>query len=420
MMRQSGIAILLILVACLVTTTTHANDAMRLQSLRMGIQDTQTTRIVADVTQAPHYRVFVLANPVRVVIDMPQLDWDKNQKQTGLGKGLIKAYRFGRFRPGMTRVVFDMHVPVRVSSLFHIPARSDGKTSGLHRLVLDLQQVDAATFRKTIKEKPRISPGGKALFEIPKKDQAFAKKRKKSKPLIIIDPGHGGVDPGALAGRKKRLKEKTITLRVAHMMRDILRAGGRYHVRLTRDSDRFISLRRRITLAREAGADIFLSLHADSHPQKNVRGFAVYTLAESSSDREAAALATRENQSDVIAGMDLSQESNEVRSILIDLTQRETMNLSVNLATSIIGQVGDQHHLLGHSHRFAGFTVLKAPDIPSILIELGYLSNEKDRKNLQSKTHLKKLCHAIMQGIDDYFSTQSHVMLWDSGQRPSS
>ena len=187
------------------------------------------------------------------------------------------------------------------------------------------------------------------------------------------------------------------------MLKSELERTGRYKVLLTRDRDVFLRLRERIAIARRAGADLFVSLHADSIPNRKLRGASIYTLSEKASDKEANLLAVNENKSDIIAGMDFGTETPEVTSILIDLAQRETMNHSARFAGMLVREMRGEVKLLKTAHRFAGFAVLKAPDIPSVLVELGFLSNNHDEKLLRSTAHLKRVASALRRAIDDYF-----------------
>ena len=213
--------------------------------------------------------------------------------------------------------------------------------------------------------------------------------------------GHGGQDPGAISPSGDY--EKWITLATARALANELKTLRRYKVVLTRDGDRFIRLRDRIAIARSADADIFVSLHADTMPSDTVRGLSVYTLSERASDAEAAALADRENKVDMIGGIKFAGETPEVSNILMDLIRRDTMNDSAHFASLIVDELPQETMLLPRAHRFAGFAVLKAPDVPSVLIELGYLSNETEERLLQSRQHRQKLARGIARAIDRYF-----------------
>lgn len=225
--------------------------------------------------------------------------------------------------------------------------------------------------------------------------------RSEGKAVVVIDPGHGGVDPGALG--VSGIYEKHITLAMARELKAQLEKGGRYKVQLTRDRDIFIRLRERVAIARQYGADLFISLHADSVANPQLAGLSVYTLSQTASDGEAQTLADKENKADLIAGIDLSHESADVANILIDLAQRETMNRSAGFAGGVVTELGRETTLLGNTHRFAGFAVLKAPDVPSILVELGYLSNSTEEKLLRQPDYRAKLAKGIARAVDRHF-----------------
>jgi N-acetylmuramoyl-L-alanine amidase len=219
--------------------------------------------------------------------------------------------------------------------------------------------------------------------------------------VIVLDPGHGGIDPGA-SGAKGTL-EKDVVLALALAMRDAIAATGRYEVRLTRESDVFISLAERVRFARKNRADLFIALHADSLRGPTVRGATVYTLSEKASDREAEALAEKENRADVIAGVDLGGDSEEIAGILIDLAQRETKNASVSVAKKIVDELEGVTGLTGQPHRSAGFRVLRAPDVPSVLLEAGYLSSKQDEALLTSPEWRTEVAGALVEALDAYF-----------------
>ncbi|GEO80904.1 N-acetylmuramoyl-L-alanine amidase [Pararhodospirillum oryzae] len=220
------------------------------------------------------------------------------------------------------------------------------------------------------------------------------------RPVIVLDPGHGGRDPGTIA--PDGLYEKEITLTMARELRKMLEETGRYRVVLTRSNDTAVQLRERVALGRQAEGDLFISLHADAMHDPGVRGLSVYTLSETASDAEAAALADRENKADILLSADLSQQSPDVATILIDLAQRATMNNSALFATTLLRNLPGDVRRLYKPLRSAGFAVLKAPDVPSVLIEMGFLSNAADEKLLRTVAYRSKLAQAITQSIDDY------------------
>jgi N-acetylmuramoyl-L-alanine amidase len=220
---------------------------------------------------------------------------------------------------------------------------------------------------------------------------------------IVLDPGHGGIDPGTIG--VSGVYEKDVSLAVARDVARQLKATRRYRVVMTRTTDDFVALRDRVARARAANGDLFLSLHADALPNAALRGASVFTLSEQASDREAAALAAKENKADLIAGIDLSRHTPEVSSILLDLARRQTNNLSIGLARQLVAELGSTVPLLANSHRAAGFAVLKAPDIPSVLVEMGCLSNREEDRLLRNPLYQRKLAGTLVRSINDYFDT---------------
>lgn len=263
-------------------------------------------------------------------------------------------------------------------------------------------KVEAASPR------PEIQP---AAMSPSTSEDAVSRPRDGGLPVIVIDPGHGGVDPGAIG--VSGIYEKHITLALARELKTALEKSGRYRVHLTRDRDVFIRLRDRVAIARQYGADLFISLHADAVQNPSIRGLSVYTLSQNASDNEAQALAEKENKADLIAGVDLSHETPDVAGILIDLAQRETRNRSAGFASEMVDEVGQEFNLLDNTHRFAGFAVLKAPDLPSVLVETGYLSNDYEEKQLRQPTYRARLAKAIARAIDRYFPSSQKA-----AQRP--
>ena len=383
--------------------------------IRVG-QHGPVTRLVFDVDQPVGGRVFGLSKPNRVVVDLPEVGWRLPSKPLPHGIGLLRNLRYGLFAPGTTRVVLETDGPVAIGDAFLLePSGTYG-----YRFVLDLRKASAAQFaewvRRPATEVTAYRPDDGSDDPQPERPlltgvaatlAAFAPPPRKPddrpvRPLVVLDPGHGGIDPGATG--TSGTFEKNVTLAAARQFRDALEATGRYRVKLTRERDIFIPLRERVAFARQAKADLFISIHADAIRKPSIRGLSVYTLSEKASDKEAAELAETENKVDLIAGVDLSGETREVTDILIDLAQRETMNNSAHFASFVVGELGQETLLLRKTHRFAGFRVLKAPDIPSILIEMGFLSNRQDEKALRQKTYRAKLGEAVVRAVGHYFS----------------
>jgi N-acetylmuramoyl-L-alanine amidase len=326
--------------------------------------------LTLSISDSEHAKVFTLANPDRLVVDAPLVEMSAEERAAitlpeSYDGELLKAVRYGQFDADTSRFVFDLKEPVRIA-------------------------------------RAREEPGALVIEIVPlaAKQKNYTRTKKEGKPLIVIDPGHGGIDPGTIA--RDGTQEKEVVLAYARALRDKLEESGRYEVMLTRDDDRLIVLRERFAAARKENAELFISLHADSAPD-DVRGLSVYTVSEKASDEEAEALAARENKSDVLAGMDLSDEQADVANILISLAQRETNNRSAMLADLLVANLSSRVKLLERAHRFAGFAVLKAPDTPSVLIELGFLSHPADAKLLKSSAYRDKVSDGILAGIDAYF-----------------
>ncbi len=363
--------------------------------VRVG-EHTDKIRFVMELTEAPRYRVFTLPDPFRVVIDLPELDW---RPGADLPRGgAITAMRFGLFAPGTSRVVLDMAGPVRIKKLFVLPPK--GKYP--YRFVIDIEPVGRKAYftggrQAPLVSSPALAPPRTAAVPAPKPSTD-------DRPVIVIDPGHGGVDPGArsITGTD----EKHIALKYALELRRRLTATGRYRVVMTRDKDIFISLGDRREIAQRHGAALFVSVHANNHKSNRIRGASVYTLSEKASDAEARSLAAKENKADIVAGIDLSEQPEEVGEILRDLVQRETMNLSKRFANMLVTDLGKVTRLLRNTHRFAGFAVLKSPVVPSVLVEVGYLSNRAEERLLMSSKHRQSFVGATLRAIDGYFAWQ--------------
>ena len=388
--------------AVLPGTAWAAGKALSIASA-IRVHDHQThTRLVLELSEGVDFSLFRLADPYRVVVDLPELDWAIGNS-TPATAGLIRSVRFGLFQTGNARIVIDLGGPAGIKNAFVLPA-----TGGTpFRFVIDLEPVERTQFMASLGPQYRIGqfgggqiaaaqPAAKALV---KEGPAEAKAARKK--IVAIDPGHGGVDPGAIG--VSGIYEKIITLAAAKQLKARLETTGRYQVVLTRDRDVSLGLAERREIARAAQADIFVSLHADSMANKTMRGLSVYTLSEKASDKEAETLAEQENNADSIIGVDLSHESQEVRHILVDLAQRESMNLATKLAAKLITQLEHEVKLVPNSHRFARFAVLKSPDIPSVLIEMGYLSNRDDETALRKEAYRGKLATAVARGLDQHF-----------------
>ncbi|MFB9354665.1 N-acetylmuramoyl-L-alanine amidase [Sneathiella chinensis] len=383
-------------VLLVIGTLTSAAVAARttVTDVRLGIH-ADKTRFVMEVSEKPDFRLFYLNNPYRIVIDMQELDWEVPDSKGRTSAGLVQQYRYGLFRRGTSRVVLDFKQPVKVLKQVILPP-GEGKP---YRFFIDIQKTSDGEFQQAVEASRNVQ-----LASLPKETKTVAEIIKNQKHTIVVDAGHGGIDPGAIG--KSGVHEKKLTLAVAQRLARILKSRGDYNVVMTRDDDTFLSLKERVNVARNVKADLFISVHADSIGRADVRGSTVYTLSETASDKEAEALASSHNKSDIIAGVDLDEQDDTVQGILIDLAQRETMNFSVKFAKYLIPEIAQSGMKLGsRSHRFAGFRVLKAPDVPSVLVELGYLSNRQDEKILKSDNGQEKLARSIAAAVDKYFGT---------------
>jgi N-acetylmuramoyl-L-alanine amidase len=369
-------------------------------SARIG-EHQDRTRLVIELSDPVNLRAFALANPDRVVIDMPEVSWRLGAPPRPSGFGPVKSYRYGQFRAGNSRMVIDLNSPVMVSDALVLPP-----SSGFgYRVVIDLFPATRAKFDAQagwpadLKKRESDAEKLAALIAAQQSPAGSGKK------IIVLDPGHGGLDAGAIG--VNGLMEKDLALAQALKLARELRRRG-YGVFMTRDNDSFVPLRQRVAIARANKADLFIALHADSNPDPDTTGTSIYTLNDGRSDREAAALARRENQSDVIAGVDLSGENNPVAPILINLAQRDTRNRSSEFATNALKSLGQVTDLLARSpHRSASLAVLVAPDVPAVLIELGYLSNSGDAAQMNTDSWRAKVANAVADAIDAQFARVS-------------
>jgi N-acetylmuramoyl-L-alanine amidase len=360
--------------------------------------DANRTRLVVDLNRKIDITAFTLADPYRVVLDLPQVSFQMPSRTGTYGRGLISAFRFGLVMQGGSRIVIDTTGPVRIDKSFALDA-ADGQPA---RLVLDLVPVDRAIFMRDLAfdAKPRRVLETKAAA-------ATARNSGDTRPLVMIDPGHGGPDTGTVASTGEM--EKTIVLDFAQALVAKLEKSGKYRIAMTRSDDRFVPLGERVRMARNQGAALFVSIHADalaSRDEADVRGATVYTVSDTASDEEAARLAEDENKADAIAGVDLSAEPEEVADILIDLTQRETRNFSSHFARTVVSELRGAAKLHKQPLKSAGFKVLKAPDIPSVLVELGYVSNKQDLKLMTTDAWRTRTADAMAQAVNVFFSTR--------------
>jgi N-acetylmuramoyl-L-alanine amidase len=363
---------------------------------RLGGDDAQT-RFVMDFSRKIDLRAFTLADPYRVVVDIPQVVFQLPPKTGESGRGLIKAFRFGLVMQGGSRLVFDLAKPAKIEKAFVV----DSTETAPARLVLDLAPTDRESFlRRTAVDNHA------ARADLPRADPPTAKEAD-PRLLVVLDPGHGGIDTGTKGPSGE--EEKDIVLNFAQRLRDRLEKSGKYRVLLTRTDDTFVALADRVRIARDAGATLFVSIHADSlpHGEGDAQGASIYTLSDTATDSEAARLAEKENRADVIAGVDLKSEPDDVAGILIDLAERETKTFSTQFAHKLAGEMKAVTRMHKKPLKSAGFRVLRAPDVPSVLVELGYVSNRQDLQSLLSETWRSRTADSVAQAIEAFLSSQT-------------
>ncbi len=388
---------LLYAAAVAATAPVMADRLPVISGVRVGLHP-NATRLVFELDRNVPYKIFTLADPFRIVIDFPEVSWRVSAARMRASVGLVSGFRFGLFQPGNSRVVVDVNAASAVARHFILPPK--GKKP--RRFVVDLKPITRKAFfagSRTFQSKgwaKRIRPSISAAA--PPKSKSAGD----SRHVIVLDPGHGGVDPGTVGVTGSY--EKHITLAVAKAAKRVLEASGRYRVVLTRTRDVYVRLRDRFEIAHNSKAEMFVSLHADSIGSRNIGGGSIYTLSDKASDKEAEDLANKENKSDIIAGADLTGYASEVSRVLIDLAQNDTNRESWHLAKMLVGELRKNIKLLRTSHRYAGFAVLKSPNVPSALIELGYLSNRTDEKNLKSPNYRNGIGRALMRAADRYFA----------------
>jgi len=363
--------------------------------------DARQTRFILDLDKPIQFRAFALADPYRVVVDIPQVSFKLAAGTGAAGRGLVKAFRYGLVMPGGSRIVFDLTGPAKIANSTMLEA-ANGQPP---RLVLELEEVDRTAFVQSLapENRPELRPAIAEANAAVVPSAAKPAQPPDARPLIVIDPGHGGIDNGTQAGGEM---EKNLVLGFGLALRDRIEKSGKYRVVMTRDDDTFIPLNDRVKVARNQSAALFVSIHADALPRRegDAQGATIYTLSDKASDAEAERLAEAENKSDAIGGVNLTDEPTEVADILIDLAQRETRTFSNRFARLLMGEMKNTARMHKHPLKSAGFRVLKAPDVPSVLVELGYVSNKGDLEHLVSANWRTRTVGSMAQAIDAFFA----------------
>ncbi|MBU6474473.1 MAG: N-acetylmuramoyl-L-alanine amidase [Alphaproteobacteria bacterium] len=414
----------------LLPVTLYAAVSSRLQidGIRFGFSGNDT-RVVLDLNHKTKFRAFLLDRPYRLVLDLPPVRWKTFKARFIENNSALKSYRSGTLANGLTRIIFDLEKPAVIRDLFTLPASDMEK----NRLVIDLSPCSEATFSaekdNVIGKRDLAPPAGAAAAadadsyaaDQDKAVRAADPGTEQSPPpavfgqnkkyVVVLDPGHGGHDPGA---EDNGVEEKYLTLAMAKEVKRELEATGRYKVYLTRDRDVYVTLQERVEMSRRVHADLFVSIHANKYDRSDVRGALIFSFSEKASDKETQLLADSENNAGYIAGVDMSAQSPDVANILIDLAMREKMNES-NLFANLLIRSFEQRGvrlLMPHPHRSANFVVLRAPDVPAVLIETGFISNPREAQLLDTNAFHRRLAAAIVSGINAYFrkmvALQSH------------
>lgn len=374
--------------------------AAAIKNIRLANYQTNVVRLVVELNEKTDAKVFRLGKPSRLVVDFKNTYFDGKAPSKIKPINFISSVRRGVPNMKTARLVLELPNETLTEKHFFLPP---SKASKNWRFVMDLTRT-----AKTAATKPAAQTAKKTT--VPKSKPSELKPApnpsvgltpiRKTKKIIVLDPGHGGKDPGAIS--KSGKYEKNLTLAMAKETKPLLEAAG-YKVVLTRDKDIALALRRRVEIAHEADADLFISIHADSAKNSSARGLSVYTISERASDKEAAALAERENKADILLGLDLTGYNPDVSNILIDLAKIDTMNNSAIYAKKLVKHMKQEVKLVPNAHRFAGFAVLKSANVPSVLLEMGYLSNRQEERQLQKQSYRHGLARALVRAVNEYF-----------------
>lgn len=363
--------------------------------------------LALELTEEVAYEVSVLTKPDRLVIDIPKVAFASQPGKNAGKVGPVSAFRYGLFIVDRSRIVIDLAEPALVDRVDSLGA------DGRRRMIFHIGRADRTKFAEAVRQSSARRTVG-ATSDAPA--AAAAPSAGHARPLVVIDPGHGGIDPGATTPDGH--DEKSVVLAVALALKDKLEKSGRVQVAMTRSTDVFVALGERVKFARDRKADLMISLHADKLAyEPGVRGASIYTLSEKASDVLSAKLADSENSADQIAGVEASEETNVIGDILFDLTKRETRHFSMNLARNLGESLPRSTNMHKQPLRSAGFRVLKAPDVPSVLIETGYLSSTEDAKLMKSAEWRERMADAIAVAVDKFVG-ENATRVTNSAARP--
>ncbi|MBZ9962973.1 N-acetylmuramoyl-L-alanine amidase [Mesorhizobium sp. BR1-1-2] len=393
------LAIFCLLLSMTISLVANAADAPLTATGYKMAGDATKMRIVMNFDREPDVKWFLLRGPNRLVIDLANTRLAINAKDLK-PRGLVKGVRLGELEAGVSRLVLTGKGPFAVDKL-DVLKNEDGAG---YRIAIDMSAASEREFDTALANQA-LTTGSTVSTDKGGRVGTGPVSNPGHRFTVIIDPGHGGVDGGA-EGLNGTV-EKNVTLAFATELRDKLAAVGRYDVFMTRDTDEYLRLDDRVRIARQHEADLLISIHADTISLKGIRGATVYTVSDKASDPEAQALADRENLSDQFAGMEIKDDNKEVTDILIDLIRRETHTFSMSFAHTLVGQLSTSVGLINNPQRSAGFKVLKAPDVPSVLVELGYLSNAKDEAQLLDADWRGKAAQSITNAVALFASARA-------------
>ena len=393
------VALLLVMIAMPVLA------AVKVSEVRYTVAP-DTSRLVLDLSSSPSYKVFTLPNPARVVIDLDNARLLSSLPNVNLSGSPVQAVRSGVRHGRDLRLVLDVSGKVTTKSFVLQPASGNQG----YRLVVDLQ--GGAVAPAAASPLPQAAPVINAVpapvaRSTPVRSEpvmvAHAPSESNLRDVVVaIDAGHGGIDPGAHGPHG--VKEKNVTLAIARQLQKLLSVEPGIKPVMIRDGDYFVPLRKRVVKARDAKADLMISIHADAIDDRSVKGSSVYVLSESGASSEAARwLAEKENAADLVGGVSLDDKDDVLKSVLLDLSQTATIEASDRAGSKVLDELGTVGNLHRHHIEHAGFVVLKAPDIPSMLIETAFISNPQEERKLKSPGYQKQLAEAIVEGVRDYF-----------------
>jgi N-acetylmuramoyl-L-alanine amidase len=392
-----------LVVLALLPVKTQAQELSGLARVDVGYSQIRDTwggglSVELALTQGVPYRVYTLDEPRRLVLDFREIDWTNVSKDVLLNANRASDVRFGAFRPGWSRMVIDLADPLLPET---IEMKIDPQTSKA-RLKVALSDVTPEDFAA------RAGAPYDPRWDLPPPAAVAKSQNRGDGPLVVVlDPGHGGIDPGA---ERQGHQEKTIALKFAKELKEVLVRSGRFEVVLTREDDSFVSLERRIAIAHQAGAHVFLSLHADALAEGNAHGATVYLLRESASDEASQQLAERHDRDDILAGVDLSGQDDVVAGILMDLARQETQPRADQLALNLVqGLRNGRTPVNNKPIRHASFSVLKSADIPSVLLEIGFMSSKRDLKNLLDKNWRLNASVAIRDALRAWMEADANL-----------